>query len=124
MNKIILVLASLLGAVAVILGALGAHALKEKLGVDGLRNWETAVKYHFFHVFALLIIQLFPQLQQTEKNWISLFFIIGILFFSGSLYLISTGLVEAKTIWFITPLGGLMMIAGWVMLAFYFFKRG
>jgi uncharacterized membrane protein YgdD (TMEM256/DUF423 family) len=122
MNKTILVLAAMLGALGVILGALGAHALKERLGIDGIKNFETGVKYHMFHVLALLLVQLFPQLLPAEKNWISVFFILGILFFSGSLYVISTGLIPAKSIWFVTPLGGLMFIAGWVMMGIWFFR--
>lgn len=122
MNKSILVIASLLGALGVILGALGAHALKAKLGIDGLKNFETGVKYHMFHVFAILLIQLFPQLQSTEKMWISVLFIAGILFFSGSLYVISTDIISAKSIWFITPLGGLFFIAGWITMAWSFWK--
>ena len=122
MNKPILVITSLLGALGVILGALGAHALKAKLGVDGLKNFETGVKYHMFHVFAILLIQLFPQLSSSEKMWISILFIAGILCFSGSLYVISTDVISAKNIWFITPLGGLFFIAGWLKMAWSFWK--
>lgn len=122
MNKKILVIASLLGALAVILGALGAHALKEQLG-EGIKTYETAVKYHFFHVFAILFVQQIPQFSSKQKNVLSVLFLIGILFFSGSLYVISTGLIAAKEIWFITPLGGLTMIIGWILMAFYFIKK-
>jgi uncharacterized membrane protein YgdD (TMEM256/DUF423 family) len=122
MNKSILVLTSLLGAFGVILGALGAHALKERLGVDGLKTFETGVKYHMIHVLALLILQLFPQLSQNDKLWVSILFLLGILFFSGSLYVISTDVISAKSIWFITPLGGIMFIAGWILLAWKFFR--
>lgn len=121
MNKKILVMASLVGALAVILGALGAHALKELLG-EGIKNYETAVKYHFFHVFAILFVQMIPQISLKQKNVVSLLFFVGILFFSGSLYVITTGLISAKSIWFITPLGGLTMITGWVLMAYFFWK--
>ena len=123
MNKTLLVIISILGALGVVLGALGAHALKEKLGVDGLKTFETGVKYHMFHVLVLLIVQLFPQLNSTDKLWISTFYILGILCFSGSLYVISTGLISAKSIWFITPLGGLLFIFGWLLLAWKFFVK-
>jgi uncharacterized membrane protein YgdD (TMEM256/DUF423 family) len=68
MNKTILVLAAMLGALGVILGALGAHALKERLGIDGIKNFETGVKYHMFHVLALLVVQLFPSIVTCRKE--------------------------------------------------------
>lgn len=122
MNKNILVIASLLGALAVILGALGAHALKDMLGTDGIKNFETAVKYQMFHVFAIFIVQMLPPINVNTKKWISVFFLIGILFFSGSLYVITTGIISAKYIWFITPLGGLSFIIGWLLLTWSFIK--
>jgi len=121
MNKTILVITSLLGALAVVFGALGAHALKSKLGIDELKNFETGVKYQMFHVFAIFLVQLFHILQPSEKTWISILFLLGIIFFSGSLYVISNGLISAKTIWFITPLGGVFFIAGWLLMAWRFF---
>ncbi len=123
MNKVLLFIVSLLGALGVLLGALGAHALKEKLGVDGLKNFETGVKYHMFHVLVLLIVQLFPKLTASDKLWVSVLYILGIVFFSGSLYVISTGLIPAKSIWFVTPLGGLMFIAGWLLLGWKLLMR-
>lgn len=123
MNKTIVIITSFLGALGVVLGALGAHALKEKLGIDGLKNFETGVKYHMIHVLAILIVQLLPNLQLSEKNWISVFYLLGILFFSGSLYVITTDLIPAKSIWFITPLGGLFYIIGWLLMTWYFIKK-
>jgi len=120
MNKFILVITAILGALGIILGAFGAHALKEKLGVDALKNFETGVRYQMYHVLAILIIAAISQLNTSDKNWISILFIIGILFFSGSLYAISAGGVQPKSIWFITPLGGLFFIAAWVLLAYKF----
>ena len=122
MNKTILILTALYGAIAIILGALGAHALKSHITPDDLTNYKTAVFYHIIHVLAILIIFAYPQLNLSSKSTMAWLFIAGISFFSGSIYLISLHLVKAKTIWFITPLGGLLFIIGWLILAYQFFK--
>jgi uncharacterized membrane protein YgdD (TMEM256/DUF423 family) len=118
-----LILTSILGALTVMLGAFGSHVLKEKLGVDGLETFETAVKYQMYHVIVLLVVNSMIQLSIKSKNKISLFFFLGILFFSGSLYLITIFGVNPKNIWFITPLGGLLFILGWLRLVYSFFKE-
>ena len=122
MNKFILVITAVLGALGIILGAFGAHALKEKLSIDALKNFETGVRYQMYHVLAILVVAAISQFNTSDKNWIALFFIIGILFFSGSLYAISVGGINPKSIWFITPLGGLFFIIGWLLLAYKFIK--
>lgn len=115
--------AAILGVVAVILGAFGAHALKTKLTPEALESFETAVRYQFFHVLLLLFVNMFTQFTNKEKNRISYFLIAGILLFSGSIYLIYLVNVPAKAIWFITPLGGLLLIVGWSLLTYSFFKK-
>ncbi|MDC9721785.1 MAG: DUF423 domain-containing protein [Urechidicola sp.] len=117
-----LTLASILGMLAIIFGAFGAHALKEKLGVEDLKTFETGVRYQIIHVIVLLLVNMYADFSQKVKNTISLFFFIGIFFFSGSLYAITTLELNPKTIWFITPLGGLFFILGWVKLSISFFK--
>jgi len=117
-----LTLAAILGAVAVVLGAFGAHALKEKLGVDALKTFETGVRYQIIHVLVLLLVNMYVDFSQKIKNTISLFFFLGIFFFSGSLYAITVLQIDPKNIWFITPLGGLFFILGWVKLSISFFK--
>jgi uncharacterized membrane protein YgdD (TMEM256/DUF423 family) len=116
-------IASFLGVTAIILGAFGAHALKEKLGVDSLKSFETGVRYQMYHVIVLLFINSYVGFSVKIKNSISLLFFLGILFFSGSLYMISLGWVIAKDIWFITPLGGLLFILGWVKMLLSFIKN-
>lgn len=120
--KINLIIAAILGAIAIILGAFGAHALKEKLDVDALASYETGVKYLMYHVLVLLFINSFGGFSDGSKNTLSLIFFIGLLFFSGSIFLISLKVVPAKSIWFITPLGGVLLIIGWVFMAVKFFK--
>lgn len=121
MNKDITI-TSLLGMLAVILGAFGAHALKEKLSADALSSFETAVRYQMYHVIVLLFVNMYHRFSTKQKNRISYFFFVGILFFSGSIYAIQLFNVSAKNIWFVTPLGGILLIIGWSMMAFSFKK--
>ncbi len=122
MKNLSLIITALLGAIAIMLGAFGAHALKEKLGVDALKTFETGVRYQMYHVLVLLFVNTYSQFSSKVKNSISLLFFIGILFFSGSLYAITALGVNPKSIWFVTPLGGLFFIIGWLKLSFSFFK--
>jgi len=118
MNKKILITASLFGAVAVVLGAFGAHGLKNLISADALTIWAKGVEYQFYHTFALLFLS-----QLKESKWTNMayrFFSFGILFFSGSLYLLATrSVTEISFVNFIgpiTPIGGLLFIIGWIML--------
>ena len=122
MNKI-LSFTAFLGFSSVLLGAFGAHMLKEKLDVDALNSFETGVKYQMFHVLAILLIYSFQKIKKTHKLRISIIFILGILCFSGSLYLISIGFVKATNIWFVTPLGGLLFLIGWMYLSIVFISK-
>jgi len=121
--KFNLSLSAFLGFLAIVLGAFGAHTLKEKLGVDAFNSYETGVRYMVYHVFALLFINTYSGFTNKTKNWISYLFFIGILFFSGSIFLITAGGISAKNIWFITPLGGFLFILGWLTMVFAFLKK-
>ena len=121
MNKN-LVITSLLGALTIVLGAFGAHALQESLSVGELKSFETAVRYQMYHIIVLLFVNTYSRFNSKTKNRISYLFFIGILFFSGSIYAITFGL-NAKSIWFVTPLGGLCFILGWLTMAFSYLKK-
>jgi len=121
MNKNLSITA-FLGFIAVALGAFGAHALKEKLGVEVMKTFETGVRYQMYHVMVLLFVNSYANFSSKIKNRISLLFFIGIFFFSGSLYAITAGGISATKIWFITPLGGLFLIIGWLSLLYYSLK--
>jgi uncharacterized membrane protein YgdD (TMEM256/DUF423 family) len=121
MHKSFLVWAAVLGALAVILGAFGAHKLKELVPPETVSTFQTGVTYQFYHVFALLATGiLFAQLPGSQLEWAGRCFIIGILLFSGSLYLMTilkmTGNVGLKGIGILTPIGGVFFIAGWICL--------
>lgn len=118
-----LVITCILGLTAIILGAFGAHALKEILSVEQLNSFETAVRYQMYHVIVLLIVNLFDGFTTKQKNTISILFFIAIILFSGSIYLIQLTQITAKSIWFITPLGGLFFILGWLLMIVIFAKK-
>ncbi len=122
MQKIFLTIASITGALGVILGAFGAHALKAKLAAEQLQVFETGVKYQMYHTFALIAVAMlmdkYPD--RTGLNVSGYCFTAGIILFSGSLYLLSCreviGLNTWKWLGPITPLGGLSLIIGWVCI--------
>ena len=118
-----LIITCFLGLTAIILGAFGAHALKEILSLEQLNSFETAVRYQMYHVIVLLIVNLFDGFTIKQKNTISILFFIAILLFSGSIYLIQLTQITAKSIWFITPLGGLFFIIGWLLMIVIFAKK-
>lgn len=119
MNKRIIITAACFGVLAVILGAFGAHVLKKLITVEQLETWHTAVQYHFYHTLALLFLSTFARFKNNLINISSYCFVLGIVFFSGSLYLISLKDVfelNTKFIGPITPIGGLFFILGWLGL--------
>ena len=118
-----LVIACFLGLSAVVLGAFGAHALKDSLSIDQMQSFETAVRYQMFHTIVLLFVNTYEGFTVKQKNTISYLLFFGVLFFSGSIYLIQTTSVTAKSIWFITPLGGLFFIMSWLSMIFVFLKE-
>lgn len=121
--KINLAITSALGLLAVVLGAFGAHALKETLSPEQLNSFETAVRYQFYHVFVVLIVNMYSGFSVTQKKWLSILFFVGIVLFSGSIYLIQLTAITAKQIWFVTPLGGVFLIAGWFSMIIIFLKN-
>lgn len=118
-----LVITCFLGLVAVILGAFGAHALKEVLNPAQLLSFETGVRYQMFHAIVLLFVNTYNGFLQSQKNKISYLFFGGILLFSGSIYVLQLTRITAKSIWFVTPLGGLFLIAGWCLLIVTFLQK-
>jgi uncharacterized membrane protein YgdD (TMEM256/DUF423 family) len=118
-----LIITCLLGMLAIILGAFGAHALKDSLTIDQLASFETAVRYQMYHVIVLLFVNTYDGFSSMQKNRISLFFFVGILFFSGSIYAIQLTKITAKSIWFVTPLGGLLLVIGWGCMLAYFITK-
>jgi len=123
MNKKFLTAGAIFAAIAVIGGAFGAHFLKTKLTPESLQTFETAVRYQFYHAFALIAVGILYKEYPGKLLMLSgNLFIAGIILFSGSLYLLC-GLTSMKWIGAVTPLGGLCFIAGWVLMAVNFIKQ-
>ncbi len=121
MHKSFLRAAALLGALAVALGAFGAHALRGKVSDLAVNTFETGVRYQFYHVLALAIIAIvYRDYKSKWILWSGNLFMIGILLFSGSLYVLTFMLAAVKPgynwLGAITPFGGLAFIAGWFCL--------
>ena len=121
MDKKIISTAAILGMVAIILGAFGAHALKKVLTIEQLATFETGVRYQMYHALFLLFIGTTTLINQKLKKTILYMTLLGVVFFSGSIYLLATNSLTAidfKTIGFITPIGGLFLIISWFLLLF------
>lgn len=120
MNKQIILTASLFGLLAVILGAFGAHGLEGKVSDYHLGTWKTANQYHFYHSLALLFLSTFSRAKNSSIRVSFVAFTVGILLFSGSLYLLSIRSLIGIEGWSflgpVTPLGGLFFIVGWIGL--------
>jgi len=119
----LLTIAGISGAMAVIIGAFGAHGLTPHLTDNQINTFEIASKYHFYHTLAILVIALFyPHANDKRRiNRTAYAFVIGIILFSGSLYLLACKDILqlgsfTKIIGPITPIGGLAFILGWIML--------
>jgi len=121
MKRKILVTAGIFGALAVITGAFGVHGLSSKLTPQDMQVWNTAVQYQFYHVFALIGLSTLSRYQTRLINDCYYLFSAGIIFFSGSLYLLAIrGFMEwswVETIGPVTPLGGVLFIGGWITMA-------
>lgn len=125
MNKRILVLASILGLTSVIIGAFGAHGLKEVLDAEQLQTFEVGVRYQMYHALFLLFIGLTEKISVKTKSTIFYLVLVGVIFFSGSIYGLATNDLTGfnfKNIALITPVGGALLIASWAILLINFLK--
>ena len=129
MHRWFLITASLIGALSVALGAFAAHGLKQIVPADTVAVFETGVRYQFYHAFALLAVAiLYEKYTGSLLQWAGNCFQIGIILFSGSLYVLTalkaTDTVGVSKIGILTPFGGLFFIAGWILMVLAFIKRG
>lgn len=121
MNRNFLSIAALLGALSVALGAFAAHKLKTMVGPETVAIFETGVRYQFYHVFALLFVAfLSEKIHNRWMIWAGNCFIMGIVFFCGSLYVLTALTIAENThrtlAGIATPIGGVFFIAGWIFL--------
>ncbi len=124
MSRLFLALGAINAFVCVVMGAIGAHILKQKFSSDLYNTFQTGLQYHFYHALGLILIgTLLFHLPQSKlvklSGWVML---TGILFFSGTLYIIS--FTEMRTLGMVAPIGGVSLMSAWLMLAYaIWFKK-
>ncbi len=115
MSKAIIMTASVFLALAVAIGAFGAHGLKSHISAEMIQIYKTGVEYHFYHALGLLLVGVLAIVMPSVSfKWSSIFLSAGIILFSGSLYVLAITGIKAWGA--ITPLGGLSFIVGWIIL--------
>lgn len=120
-HKNIVIIASLLAMLTIVMGAFGAHGLKSLISKDSLAVFQTGVTYQMYHALALLALALIPGLEIKKVKGVFRFFVFGTFFFSGSLYFLALKSVLPFSVSFlapVTPVGGLLLILGWALLAY------
>lgn len=124
-DRNILAVAAFLGFTGIILGAFGAHGLKKMVDEAGVDSFQTGVTYQIYHALFLLFVGIAP-LSLAQKKRIFLITILGVLCFSGSIYALiwakSCQSDALKSIWFVTPLGGVLLIVAWLLSFIYFLQ--
>ena len=126
MDKRILSTGAVFGFIAIILGAFGAHALKEVLDASQLVSFETGVKYQMYHALFLLFLGSSSLVSEKAKKTIYFLMLSGVFLFSGSIYLLATKNItniDFGIIGILTPIGGLLMIIGWAILFLDIIKK-
>ena len=119
--KLYIITGSVFVALAILFGAFGSHALKEKLTLEQLEIYDIATRYLMFHALGIFAIGILGyQVPSEVLTWPLLIMVFGILIFSGSLYLIS--LAGYKKLGMVTPIGGLALIISWLMVAYNIYK--
>lgn len=125
MNKKLLVTGVILGVIGIILGAFAAHGLKALISDQSLRSFETGVRYQMYHAFLFLILGSSNIIREKPKKTVYILVVAGVLLFSGSIYGLSTNAltsVNFSKIALTTPLGGLLLIAAWLIMLINFLK--
>ena len=126
MNKIILFTACFLGMLSVILGAYAAHGLEKIINTESVETFKTGVQYQMYHALFLLLLGMMDKVSIKTKKLVFVLVIIGLLFFSGSIYGLSTNELSSfdfKAIGFITPIGGLLLISAWLILGISILRK-
>ena len=126
MDRKIISTAAVLGFIAIILGAFGAHALKKVLTIEQLASFETGVKYQIYHALFLLFAGSTNLMSEKAKKTLYYLVVFGVILFSGSIYLLATKNVtnvDFSVIGFITPIGGLLMIIAWGLVFLNILKK-
>lgn len=122
MNKTILLTGTVLGLLAIVLGAFGAHGLEKLVDQDAVDTFETGVRYQMYHALFLLFLGFWDGLGTPLKKRVYITILVGVILFSFSIYVLALNSLTAfdfKIIGFLTPLGGVFLILGWILLGYY-----
>lgn len=125
MRKSLLLFGAFFGILAVVFGALGAHALENHLDESALKSFETGVRYQMYHALLLLWVGSSSLIQPKFQKTIGVLLVLGILFFSFSIYLLATSAwleLQVSFLGPVTPIGGLLLIVAWLLIFINFFK--
>jgi len=125
MNKKILIAGSIFGLISIALGAFASHGLENVITKDAIETFQVGVRYQMYHALLLLFVGSSLKIKSNYKQWIFILTTIGIILFSGSIYGLSTNELTSfdfKSIGFITPIGGLLLIISWVIMLLSFLK--
>ncbi|WP_224487780.1 DUF423 domain-containing protein [Robertkochia flava] len=125
MTRTMLLTGAVLGGLAVILGAFGAHALKNLIDAEAVKTFETGVKYQMYHALLLIGVANLPHLTDLAKTSVFYLVLFGVILFSGSVYFLATNNLTSfdfRKIGFITPIGGTLLIIAWGILIYNFFS--
>lgn len=126
MNRTIFITACIFGLLAVIFGAFGAHGLEKLVDEDAVATFDTGVTYQMYHALLLFVLGLLPKLEDSIKKMIYGLIVTGVILFSFSIYLLAiNSLVESdfKKIGFLTPIGGVFLIAGWGTMGYQIYRK-
>jgi len=125
MNRTILLVGTAMGMLAIILGAFGAHGLEKLVDAEAIDTFETGVKYQMYHALFLLFLGLWNGIAVKAKKMVFTLVLLGVVLFSFSIYLLALNSLTSfdfKIIGFLTPIGGVLMISGWAVLAYKILK--
>ena len=125
MNRTILLVGTAMGMLAIVLGAFAAHGLEKLVDAQAIDTFETGVKYQMYHALFLLFLGIWDGLPSKPKKIVFTLILLGVVLFSFSIYLLALNSLTSfdfKIIGFLTPIGGVLMILGWVVLAYKILK--
>ncbi|QLG45680.1 DUF423 domain-containing protein [Costertonia aggregata] len=121
MNRTIFITGLIFGVLAVVLGAFGAHGLEKLVDVNAVATFETGVRYQMYHALFLLVLASVKQIPELGKKWVFYCTVVGVLLFSFSIYLLALNSLTSfdfRSVAFLTPIGGTLLIIGWIVLAY------
>jgi uncharacterized membrane protein YgdD (TMEM256/DUF423 family) len=125
MNKKILIVGSVFGLISIVLGAFASHGLENLITKDAIETFQVGVRYQMYHALLLLFVGSTLNIKPKSKQWIFRLTLVGVVLFSGSIYGLATNILtgfDFKTIGFVTPIGGLLLIVSWAIILLDFLK--